>query len=66
MHLDVTDADDATDLGAPVYCADNDLDSLTITIGGLNHPIGYISYWRNNADMDVTLFTPTEMLAQRL
>ncbi len=63
-HLtSVTGAAAITDIGDPVESADSDVDSLTTTI--TVHPIGYISGWRSTSDVDVTLYTPTEMLAQR-
>lgn len=52
-------------VGDPVYSADGNPASLTLTIGALNHPIGYLSRYRSATDCDVTLFTPAEMLAQR-
>jgi len=51
-------------VGDLVYSADSDTDSITLTIGALNHPIGYMSRFRSATDVDVTLFTPAEMLAQ--
>lgn len=52
-------------VGDPVYSADGNITSLTLTIGVLNHPIGYMSRYTSATDVDVTFFTPTEMLAQR-
>ena len=40
------------------------LADITLTIGALNHPIGYMSYFRSATDVDITFFTPSEMLAQ--
>jgi hypothetical protein len=54
----------AANVGDLVYCADSDTDSLTLTIGALNHPIGFLSGFRSATDVDVTLFTTAEMLAQ--
>jgi len=52
-------------VGDLVYAADgNSLTAITLTIGALNHPIGYLSKFRSATDADVTLFTPSEMLAQ--
>ena len=52
-------------VGDLVYAADsNSLTAITLTIGALNHPIGYMSKFRSATDVDVTLFTPAEMLAQ--
>lgn len=52
-------------VGDLVYAADsNSLTAITLTIGALNHPIGYLSKFRSATDSDVTLFTPAEMLAQ--
>jgi len=55
---------DATKVGDLVYCADSDTDNMTLTIGSLNHPIGFMSRFGSATDVDVTLFTPTEMLSQ--
>jgi len=52
-------------VGDPVYSADGNITSLTLTIGTLNHPIGYMSRYISATEQEVTLVTPTEMLAQR-
>jgi len=52
-------------VGDPVYSADGNVGSITLTIGALNHPIGYMSRYISATEQEVTLFTPTEMLAQR-
>lgn len=52
-------------VGDPVYSADGNVTSITLTIGALNHPIGYMSRYISATEQEVTLFTPTEMMAQR-
>ncbi len=65
MHLDSVGGTPAqANVGDLVYSPDSDTDNLTLTIGALNHPIGYLSKFRSATDVDVTLFTPAEMLAQ--
>lgn len=65
MHLDsVGGTPTQAKVGDLVYSADSDTDSITLTIGALNHPIGYMSKFRSATDVDITLFTPAEMLAQ--
>jgi hypothetical protein len=51
-------------VGDLVYCPDSNPANMTLTIGALNHPIGFLSKFRATADVDVTLFTSAEMLAQ--
>ena len=51
-------------VGDLVYCSTSNLANITLTIGALNHPIGYMSAWRSATDVDITFFTPAEMLAQ--
>ncbi len=51
-------------VGDLVYCATSNLADITLTIGALNHPIGYMSKFRSATDVDITFFTPAEMLAQ--
>lgn len=51
-------------VGDLVYSADGNLSSLTLTIGALNHPIGFLKKFRSTTDVDVQLFTPAEFLAQ--
>lgn len=50
----------STVIGAHVYCDDSDLDNMTITQPGADHPIGIIVGWRSATDCDVKLYTPTE------
>lgn len=65
MHLDsVGDTPAQSKVGDLVYSADSDTDSLTLDATGRTHPIGYLSRFRTATDVDVTLFTPAEMLAQ--
>lgn len=65
MHLDsVGDTPTQAKVGDLVYSADSDTDSLTLDNTGRTHPIGYMSKFRTATDVDVTLFTPAEMLAQ--
>lgn len=65
MHLDsVGGTPTQANVGDLVYSADENVASITLTIGALNHPIGYMSKFRSATDVDVTLFTPAEMLAQ--
>lgn len=65
MHLSsVGGTPTQANVGDLVYSADENVDSITLTIGALNHPIGYMSKFRSATDVDVTLFTPAEMLAQ--
>lgn len=53
-------------VGAPVYSADSSVSSITIDATGRNHPIGWLKRFRSASDCDVRLFTPEEMLAQRI
>ena len=55
---------DATKVGDLVYSADSDTDSMTLDDTGRTHPIGYMARFGSASDVDVTLFTPTEMLSQ--
>jgi len=65
MHLaSVAGTPTQAKVGDLVYCATSNTDDITLTIGALNHPIGYMSKFRSATDVDVTLFTPAEMLAQ--
>ena len=52
-------------VGDPVYSADGSIASITLDATGRNHPIGYMSRYSSATKQEVTLFTPTEMLAQR-
>jgi len=64
-HLtSVAGASAVTATGDLVYCPDGDIDELTTTIGSNVHPVGFVKRWRSATDVDVQLFTPTEMLAQ--
>jgi hypothetical protein len=62
----VAGSPDATKVGDLVYCADSDTDNMTLAAdsSGGDHPIGYMSRFGSASDVDVTLFTPTEMLSQ--
>jgi hypothetical protein len=65
MHLDsVAGSPTQAKVGDLVYSATSNTDDMTLTIGSLNHPIGYMSKFRSATDVDITLFTPAEMLAQ--
>lgn len=54
----------AAKVGDLVYSADSSVSSITLDNTGRTHPIGYMSRFRSATDVDVVLFTPTEMLAQ--
>lgn len=54
----------AAKVGDVVYCGSSNTDDITLTATGRNHPIGYMSAFRAADDVDITLFTPTECLAQ--
>lgn len=54
----------AAKVGDVVYCGSSNTDDITLTATGRNHPIGYMSGFRSATDVDITLFTPTEALAQ--
>ena len=65
MHLaSVAGSPTQAKVGDLVYCSTSNTDDMTLTIGSLNHPIGFMSKFRSATDVDVTLFTPAEMLAQ--
>ena len=65
MHIPVAGTATQAKVGDLVYCADSNVGAnVTLTIGALNHPIGYLSKFRSVSDCDITLFTPSEMLAQ--
>lgn len=65
MHLDsVGNITDETDQGDLVYSQFGNTDDMTTDATGRTHPIGYIERVRSTTDVDVTLFTPAEMLAQ--
>lgn len=65
MHLaSVAGTPTQAKVGDLVYSATSNTDDMTLTIGSLNHPIGYMSKFRSATDVDVTLFTPAEMLCQ--
>ena len=51
-------------VGDVVYCTTSNTDDLTLTAGALNHPVGFMSAFRSATDVDVTLFTTAEFLAQ--
>ena len=54
----------AAKVGDVVYCTTSNTDALTLTAGALNHPVGFMSAFRSATDVDVTLFTTAEHLAQ--
>lgn len=65
MHLDdVGGTPAAANVGDVVYCTTSNTDDLTLTAGSLNHPVGFMSAFRSSTDVDVTLFTTAEHLAQ--
>ena len=65
MHLaSVTAASAQSNVGDLVYCSTSNTDDMTLTEAGRTHPVGYLSKFRSATDVDVTLFTPAEMLAQ--
>jgi hypothetical protein len=65
MHLDdVGGSPTAANVGDVVWCGTSNTDDITLTQGSRLHPIGYLSRFRSAADVDVTLFTPAEALAQ--
>ena len=53
-------------VGDPVYSADGNVASITLDSTGRNHPIGYLSRYISATKQEVTLFTPTECLAQQI
>lgn len=67
MHLDSVAAQTTlseANLGDLVYCGTSNTDDMTLVSSGRNHPIGWIVRFRSATDVDVQLFTPSEMLAQ--
>lgn len=65
MHLDnVGGTPTAAKVGDVVYSGTSNTDDITLTATSRNHPIGYMSAYRSATDVDITLFTPAEMLAQ--
>jgi hypothetical protein len=64
MHLSIGGTATQAKVGDLVYSADSDLASITLDASGRTHPIGWMSRYRSATDVDVTLFTPSEMLAQ--
>lgn len=65
MHLASVDGTPSqAKVGDVVYCGTSNVDDITLTVGSRLHPIGYLSAFRSTSDVDVTLFTPAEMLAQ--
>jgi hypothetical protein len=57
----------AAKVGDIVYATTSNTDDLTLdaTAGGVaDHPIGFLSGFRSATDVDVTLFTTAEFLAQ--
>ena len=66
--VDITVAGSPTQasVGDPVYSADGNISSITLTATGRNHIIGYLSRYTSATKQDVTLLTPTESLAQQI
>jgi len=65
MHLDsVGDTPTQAKVGDLVYCNTSNVADMTLNASGMTHPIGWLSRFRSATDVDVTLFTPSEMLAQ--
>ena len=65
MHLaSVAGTPTQAKVGDLVYCSTSNTDDMTLTEVGRTHPVGYLSKFRSATDVDVTLFTPAEMLAQ--
>jgi hypothetical protein len=65
MHLDsIGDTPLQSEVGDLVYCVDSDTDSMTLLASGRTHPIGWMVRFRSATDVDVRLFTPSEMLCQ--
>ena len=54
-------------VGNQIYCTTSNTDDMTLDPAGTGiiQPIGYMSEWRTATDLDVTLYTPTEYLANR-
>lgn len=65
MHLDsVGDTPTQAKVGDLVYCSSSNPDDMTLDSTGRTHPIGWLKRFRLATDVDVHLFTPSEMLAQ--
>jgi hypothetical protein len=64
MHITVAGSPDATKVGDLVYSEFSNVSDITLNASGRTHPIGWMSAYRSSTDQDVTLFTPSEMLAQ--
>lgn len=54
----------AAKVGDLVYGSSSNVDDLTLDASGRTHPIGLVSRFVSTSDCDVTLFTPSEHLAQ--
>jgi len=64
MHLDILGTPTQAVVGDLVYCGTSNPADMTTNSSGRTHPIGWLSRFRSATDVDVTLFTPSEMLAQ--
>lgn len=51
-------------VGDLIYCGTSNTNDMTLDSSGRTHPIGWMSRFRTATDVDVTLFTPSQMLAQ--
>ena len=70
MHLDsvldeLNGSLAATDVGMVVYCGTSNTDDMGGQSSGANHPVGVITRFRSATDVDVTLFSMMEHLAQK-
>lgn len=64
--VDVAGVTDRNSIGAPVYCATDNVADLSLTATSNVKPIGRLIDWRSNSDMDVELYTTEEHLAHPL
>ena len=64
MHQSIGGSPAQANVGDLVYCGTSNPADMTLTASGRNHPIGWMSDYRAATDVDVTLFTPSTMLAQ--
>lgn len=65
MNLDSVDGTPTqAKVGDLVYSSTSNTDDIDLQSSGHTHPIGWLSYFRSATDVDVTLFTPEEHLAQ--
>ena len=70
MHLDsVVDESGAAiaqaDVGKAVYCGSSSPDDFTLATTGGTHKIGVITRFRSATDIDITLFSMMEHVAQK-